>query len=140
MTVGGGKFELALDAVQAGRQRGRHRQVRIDVGAGEPQLDARRFGGSPGIARIAVVRLSTPQVALTGAQAPGTVRLYELMVGQKMAVSSGRFATRPAMYCCIRSDMPPASSVKEVPVLLRVPQALMQMAARSGQRRRSTWP
>ena len=56
---------------------------------------------SEGIARTAVVRLSIPQVAFTGAQAPGTVRLYEFTVGQKHAISSGRCATRPAMYCCI---------------------------------------
>src|SRR5260221_13382435 len=64
----------------------------------------------PGIARTAVVRLSTPQVALIGAQAPGTVRLYELIVGQNTAASSGRFATSPAMYFSINGDMPPAPS------------------------------
>src|SRR5260370_4751370 len=59
----------------------------------------------PEIARTAVVRLSMPQVALTGAHAPGTVRLYELIVGQKIAVSSGRFVTRPAMYFSISGDI-----------------------------------
>src|SRR5438270_13312910 len=64
----------------------------------------------PGIARTAVVRLSMAQVALMGAQAPGTVRLYELMVGQITAASSGRLATRPAIYCCISADMPPSAA------------------------------
>src|SRR5258708_28515035 len=59
----------------------------------------------PEIARTAVVRLSMPHVALTGAHAPGTVRLYELVVGQDIAVRSGRFVTRPAMYFSISGDI-----------------------------------
>src|SRR5258708_28213244 len=59
----------------------------------------------PEIARTAVVRLSMPHVALTGAHAPGTVRLYELIVGQNIAVRSGRFVTRPAMYFSISGDI-----------------------------------
>ena len=43
----------------------------------------------PGMARSAVVRFSTPQVAVVGAQAPSTMRLYEFTVGAMTAVSSG---------------------------------------------------
>src|SRR5260370_37301164 len=59
----------------------------------------------PESAGTAVVRLSMPHVALTGAHAPGTVRLYELIVGQNIAVRSGRFVTRPAMYFSISGDI-----------------------------------
>ena len=62
--------------------------------------------GEPVIARMAVVRLSTPHVAFTGAHVPGTVRLKELMVGQIIGINSGRYFTSPAMYCFITLHSP----------------------------------
>ena len=64
----------------------------------------------PGIARSAVVRFSTPQVAVVGAQVPSTMRLYEFTVGATTAVSSGMSETCPATACSIAFDMPPAPS------------------------------
>src|SRR5207253_9659780 len=78
----------------------------------------------PGIARTAVVRLSMPHVALTGAHAPGTVRLYEFTFGQKHAINSGTFATRPAMYCCMTPPIQPASSVAKRLISFRGSQRL----------------
>src|SRR5579863_312815 len=63
------------------------------------------FGDGPTTARSAVVRLSTPHVAFVGAQTPGTSRLYELMVGQASAVSSGISFSCPAMKCFIVADI-----------------------------------
>ena len=64
-----------------------------------------------GIARTAVVRLSIPQVALIGAHAPGTVRLYELTVGQNIAISSGMYRHQPGDVLLHHAPMTAASSV-----------------------------
>src|SRR5450756_212161 len=49
------------------------------------------------IARTAHERFSIPQVALTGANQPGTRRLYELMVGFSNREAPGRCSSTPAI-------------------------------------------
>src|SRR6266851_3793868 len=49
------------------------------------------------IARTAHERFSTPHVALTGANQPGTRRLYELMVGLRRRDAAGRCSSTPAI-------------------------------------------
>src|SRR5713101_6590127 len=49
------------------------------------------------IARTAHERFSTPQLALTGANHPGTRRLYELMVGLRSREAAGRCSSTPAI-------------------------------------------
>src|SRR5262249_31434384 len=62
--------------------------------------------GEPGMTRSAVVRFSTPHVAIVGLQAPRTIRLYELIVGAISAVIACISATWPATYCAISLLMP----------------------------------
>src|SRR5437868_15496357 len=57
--------------------------------------------GEPGMTRSAVVRFSTPQVAIVGDQAPRTIRSYEMLIGAISAVKTGISATCPATKCCI---------------------------------------
>src|SRR5437764_12440566 len=64
------------------------------------------FGDGPATTRRAVVRLSIPQVALVGAQTPGTRRLYELNVGQASAANSGMSWSWPATNCRACSEIP----------------------------------
>src|SRR5437660_10637487 len=49
------------------------------------------------MARTAQERFSIPHVALTGANQPGTRRLYELMVGLSRRDAAGRCSTTPAI-------------------------------------------
>src|SRR6266853_1579786 len=49
------------------------------------------------IARTAHERFSTPQLALTGANQPGTRPLYELMVGVTSSDAAGRCSSTPAI-------------------------------------------
>ena len=73
----GGAVELQalLDAVSPAAMHRRHREVRIDVGAGAARFEPRRLRAMPAITRKLAVRLSMPQVGLTGAQKPSTSRL-----------------------------------------------------------------
>ena len=66
---------LVLDAPQARAERRGQRDIGIDVGGGDPVLDALRLLASPGMTRSAQVRFSTPQVASVGAQKPGIRRV-----------------------------------------------------------------
>src|SRR6202165_3034462 len=49
------------------------------------------------MARTAHERFSTPQLAFTGANQPGTSRLYELIVGFKSSDAAGRCSSTPAI-------------------------------------------
>src|ERR1700737_5029979 len=49
------------------------------------------------IARTAQERFSTPQLAFTGANQPGTRRLYELIVGLRSSEAAGRCSSTPAI-------------------------------------------
>src|SRR5438876_37685 len=49
------------------------------------------------MARTAQERFSTPHVALTGANQPGTRRLYELIVGLSNREAAGKCSTTPAI-------------------------------------------
>src|SRR6266511_3148628 len=55
------------------------------------------------MARTAVERFSTPQLTLTGANQPGTSRLYELTVGLSSNEAAGKCSRIPAMDACISS-------------------------------------
>ena len=66
------------------------------MSAAANRYSTRVEAGDPGMTRSAVVRFSTPQVAMVGDHAPRTMRLYELTVGAMSAVIAGSSATCPA--------------------------------------------
>src|SRR2546422_3287560 len=63
------------------------------------------------MARTAAERFSIPQLALTGANHPGTSRLYELMVGFSSSDAAGKCSTTPAIAAENTGGNGPARSV-----------------------------
>lgn len=62
------------------------------------------------------MRSSSPQLRWTGAQKFSTSRLYELIVGARRGMMSGKASSRPAKKCRPRSVNPAVSEGLDVPV------------------------